>query len=122
LKYIVAHLSGWLRSSVARFQEALKHEPEPGYPWPTELQDDDEINAWMYAADRDRPLADILHESDAVFQQLLDTLRAFPEAALREYVRSRWASDEPLTGAAFFSHFHDEHEAGMRAWLEKQRA
>ena len=28
---------------------------------------------------------------------------------------------EQLSGAFFFGHFHDEHEADMRAWLERVR-
>src|SRR5579885_8682 len=57
IKDIVAHLTGWRRRTVARFQAALRHEPAPPPSWPPQLQTDDEINAWMYAANRDRSLA-----------------------------------------------------------------
>ena len=121
IKDIVAHLTGWRRRTVGRFQAALKHEPEPAPPWPPHLQTDDEINAWIYAANRDRPLADILQESDVVFQQLVDTFSAFPEAELLDPNRFGWMEGEPLSGAAFFAHFHEEHEPDMRAWLDKHR-
>jgi hypothetical protein len=119
IKDIVAHLTGWRIRSVARFRAALHHEPTPPPPWPSHLQTDDEINAWIYAANKDRPLSDVLAESRAVFEQLVETLSAFPEAELLDPKRFDWLEGEPLSGAAFFEHFHEEHEADMRAWLGK---
>jgi hypothetical protein len=121
IKDIVAHLTGWRRRSVGRFQAALRHEPAPPPFWPSHLQTDDEINAWIYAANRDRPLADVLRESRDVFQQLVETLDAFPEADLHDPTRFPWleGGDLSLTGAVFFAHFHEEHESDMRAWLER---
>lgn len=123
IKDIVAHITAWRRRTVSRFQAALRHEPTPAPPWPAELENDDEINAWFHAADRDRSLGDVLTESRAVYQQLYDTLAAFPEAELADPAAFPWLSGEdfPLTGAAFFGHFHDEHEADMRAYLDKIR-
>ena len=121
IKDIVAHITAWRRRTVGRFQAALRHEPTPPTPWPSQLETDDEINAWFHAADRDRPLTDVLSESRAVFQQLHDTLAAFPEAELADPASFPWLGSEdlPLTGAVFFGHFHEEHEADMRAWLAK---
>ena len=120
IKDIVAHLTAWRRRTVGRFQAALRHEPTPPPPWP-QLPTDAEINAWMHASDRDRPLADVLEESRAVFQQLVDTLSAFPEAELLDPTRFEWMGEEPWNGAALFGHFHEEHEADMRAWLDHIR-
>ena len=122
IKDIVAHLTGWRRRTVGRFQAALRHEPESAPQWPPHLHDDDEINAWIYAANRDRPLADVLRDSNDVYQQLVDTLAAFPEADLNEPGRFPWLGDEAWNGPAFFAHFHEEHEADMRAWLAKHQA
>ncbi len=119
IKDIIAHLTGWRSRSVARFQAALRHESSFSPPWPPHLETDDEINAWIYAANKDRPLSDVLAESRAVFQQFFDTLSAFPEAALLDPTRFGWLEGEPLSGAAFFGHFHEEHEPDMRAWLGK---
>jgi hypothetical protein len=123
IKDIVAHLTGWRRRTVERFQAALRHEPSPPTPWPPHLQTDDEINAWIYAANRDRPLADVLRDSREVFEQLVETLDAFPEADLLDPARFPWleGADFPLMGAAFFGHFHEEHEPDMRSWLERIR-
>ena len=119
LKDIVAHLTGWRRRSVARFQAALRHEPQPAPPWPSHLQTDDEINAWIYAANRDKPVADVRRESRETFDQLVETLAAFPEAELRDPANFPWLGGEAWNGAAFFGHFHEEHEADMRAALDK---
>ncbi|MEO7076289.1 MAG: DinB family protein [Ktedonobacterales bacterium] len=135
IKDIVAHLTFWRRRTVGRFQAALRHEPPPPPPWPTRFGTEDEIsardentawdevNAWNYAANRDRPLADVLRESREVFAQLVETLDAFPTSDLLDPTRFPWLEGEPLplTGAAFFDHFHDEHEPDMRAWLERIR-
>ncbi|HUY78877.1 MAG TPA: ClbS/DfsB family four-helix bundle protein [Ktedonobacterales bacterium] len=121
IKDIVAHLTGWRSRSVARFQAALRHEPTPAPAWPAQLQDDDEINAWIYAANRDRSLANVLAESRTVYQQLADALNAFPEAELQDPKRFEWLDGETWNGAAFFGHFHEEHEADMRAWLDRIR-
>ena len=121
IKDIVAHLTGWRSRSVGRFQAVLRHEPLPPTPWPPHLQTDDEINAWIYTSNRDRSLSDVLQESRAVFLQLVDTLDAFPEAELLDSKRFEWMGDEPWNGAAFFGHFHDEHDPDMRAWLERIR-
>ena len=79
IKDIVAHLTTYRHRTVGRFQAALRHEPAPTPPWPPHLQTDDEINEWIYTANRDRPLVDVLGESRDVFQQLMETLVLSPK-------------------------------------------
>jgi hypothetical protein len=117
IKDIVAHLTEWRRRTVKRFQAALNHEPDVTPPWPSELQEDDEINAWIYEANRDRPLADVLSDSREVIQQLVDAIDAFSDDELQDPQRFAWLEGEPLSGKFVFSHFHEEHEPDMRAWL-----
>jgi len=130
IKDVVAHLTFWRRRTVARLQATLRNEPLPQDPWPAEFGTDDDsdarddkINAWNYANTHEQPLADVLRESNEVFDQLAQTVDAFPEADLLNPARFPWiaAEDFPLTGAVFFGHFHEEHEPDMRAWLEKIR-
>jgi hypothetical protein len=122
IKDIVAHLTAWRRRTVGRFQAALHHEPTPPPFWPEHLQTDDEINAWIYVGNHARPLADVLRESRDVFDQLVETLDAFPEAELLDPTYFSWLEGEPLTAAALFGHFHEEHEPDMRAWLDRARS
>ncbi len=119
IKDIVAHLTGWRRRTVRRFQAALNHEPDFPPLWPSELQEDDEINAWIYEANRDRPLADVLSDSREVFQQLVAAINAFSDDELQNPQRFEWLEGEPLNGKFVFSHFHEEHKPDMRAWLDK---
>jgi hypothetical protein len=43
------------------------------------------------------------------------------EEDLQDPHRFAWMEGEPLSGKAFFSHFHEEHEPDMRAWLDRVR-
>ena len=120
VKDIVAHMTGWRKRTVSRLQAALNHQAVPPPPWPANLHSDDdnvdEINEWIYQANKDRSLEDVLQDSRDIFQQLYQTLEAFPEPELQELTRLDWLEGEPLSGALFFGHFHDEHEAALRAW------
>lgn len=119
IKDIVAHLTGWRRRTVARLQTAGRHEPEPAPPWPAHLQTDDEINAWIYEENRDRSLTDVLKDSRRVFDELVESIRALDESDITDPKRFPWMEGNPLSVAAFFSHWHEEHEPDIRAWLER---
>ncbi len=126
IKDIIAHLTFWQRRNAERFRTALQNAPMPPTPWPAHMGTDeeigardestawDEVNAWICAANRDRSVSDVLHDSRDVFQQLVETLDAFPEADVLDPARLPW-----LEG--FFGHFHEEHEPDMRAWLGRIR-
>jgi len=122
MKDIIAHITGWRRRSVSRFQAALQHQPTPTPYWPPHLEDDDEINAWMFESQRDLPISVVLQEDRAVFEQLVETLSAFPEAELLDPQRFPWLEGSQLSGTAFFEHFHEEHEPDIRAWLNRHQA
>ena len=81
IKDIVAHITGWRRRTVLRFRAALDPTVDITPYWPADLDEDnevDEINAWIYKANRDRPLADVLTDSREVFQQLVAAVSALP--------------------------------------------
>jgi hypothetical protein len=81
IKDIVAHLTGWRRRTVLRFRATLDPTVDMTADYPAELDEDDEvdqINAWIYKANRDRPLADVLNDSRQVFQQLVAEVSALP--------------------------------------------
>jgi hypothetical protein len=119
IKDIVAHITGWRHRTVARFQALLRGQPAPPPPWPAHLDTDDEINGWIYEANRDVPLAAVLRDSRDTFEQLVATIAAFPDDTPLDPVRFGWDATQEVSGRAFFSHFHDEHEPDMRARLER---
>ena len=122
IKDIVAHITGWRRRTVLRFRAALDPTVDMTPYWPAELDEDDEvdeINAWIYKANRERPLADVLNDSREVFQQLVTAVDALSDEQLNDPQRFPWLEGERLAGAFIFGHFHEEHEPDMRAWLAR---
>ena len=118
IKDIVAHLTGWRRRTVDRLHAVQRGEAEPPPYWPAHLQTDDEINAWIYEANRGRSVSEVLQESDQVFQQLLAAIEGLPDEVMRDPARHLpWLEGQPFSAGEFFGHFHDEHEPEMRAWL-----
>lgn len=111
IKDIVAHITGWQQRLVDRLQAILHGEPEPPTRWPGHLKTDDAINDWIYQSRKDSSLRAVLDESEQVFQALLAAIRGLSEETLAGLP---W---QPFTAAEIFGHFHEEHEADMRAWL-----
>ncbi len=120
IKDIVAHITSWRRRTVARLQAALRGEPQPATIWPANLTTDDEVNAWFYEQEHGKSVRQALSESRQVFQQMRNAIESFPEAELMDPNRFPWAEGQALTPAALFAHFHEEHEADMRAFLGRQ--
>ena len=126
MKDIVAHLSGWHSTLVGPLQAALHGDPQPPPPWPANLEEDDAINGWIYEHGRERPLSEILAESNQQFEQLFAILHALPDDTPveviqqegREYYLVR-LGEERFAPGEFFYHFHEDHEAEIRAWLAK---
>jgi len=122
IKDVVAHLAAWRRRTVGRLEAVARGDSEPKPPWPADLREDDEINAWFHARDRDRPVRDVLADSRRVFEELVSAVSKLPDDALDDPARLPWMEGAPLTGATLFGHFHDEHEADMRNWLVRQQS
>ncbi|HUS13894.1 MAG TPA: maleylpyruvate isomerase N-terminal domain-containing protein [Chloroflexia bacterium] len=124
-KDVIAHLVAWRRRTVARVEAAAAGRPEPPPPWPPELSDEEMagvelINSWMHAQHRDDPLDAVLSEWDASFDRLRAASVALPDAALLEPDYFPWMEGSPLIeslASGFLGHFHEEHEAALRAWL-----
>jgi hypothetical protein len=122
IKDVVAHLTAWRRRTVGRLEAVANGRPEPTPPWPADLHDDDEINAWFHARDRGKAVGEVLDESRRVFQQLVGATQKLPDDTLSDPARFPWMKGAPLSGAAFFGHFHDEHEADISGYLSRQPA
>ena len=123
IKDIVAHLTGWHRHLIARLKAAQHGEPEPPPPWPAHLEAEDDINAWIYEANRGRSVREVLDETQHVFQQLLAVIEGFPDNIRVEHIEPAfylvWVDGERYLTGEFFNHFHDDHEPDIRAWLAR---
>ncbi len=121
-KDVAAHLNYWRRWSVARMI-AGRDSTDPVLPANVRDETDvDAINADAYAADRDRPLADILAETDAQFLALHDAVAATPEEVLTDPHRFAWMHGSPLGEIVLghsYLHLHEDHEPDIRAWLAR---
>jgi hypothetical protein len=114
---VIAHLTTWWRRDVAGLENVRRGEqPEP-HP---SQQDVQVINDWIYYTNRDRPLAAVLQDAQAVWQHLIELLESFSEAELMARGHFVWLADAalgPSTLDSFLGHFHDEHEESLRTWL-----
>lgn len=117
-KDLASHLTGWRERTIARLEASPGQEPQ--LPWPGELTEDDAINEWLYARDRDRALDDILQEADNSYGRLVSAIRTLAEEDLITPGRFPWLGDEALADADFFGHLHEEHEPDIRRWLAER--
>jgi hypothetical protein len=128
VKDLVAHLSGWNRYLVSRLRAVQSGQLEPTPPWPADLQEEDDINEWIYDSNAGKSLKDVLAEADQTLQELFSTVQAFPEELQIEQLHQRgrvfrfvWLQEHRLVPGEFFDHFHDDHEPNLRAWLAGDR-
>ena len=127
MKDMVAHLNEWNRDLVDRLQAAQRGEPTPPPPWPAEITDQDEINAWIYEHHRERSLQDVLEDTEQVFQRLFDVIKNLPDdVQIETLIYSGrtfylvWIGDERFPAGEFFYHWHDDHEPDIRAWMARE--
>ncbi len=120
MKDIVAHQWGWLPRLITRIKAAQRGEAEPPPPWPAHLQTDDEVNAWIYESNHGRSVQEVLADSHQVFQQLLTVIKGLPDdIRIESEEHLVWLNGQRLAVGEFFDHFHDDHEADVRAWLAR---
>jgi hypothetical protein len=124
IKDIVAHLTSWERGNVTRLQAAQGGEPEPPPLWPAHLQIEDDINAWIYEANRGRLVREVLDETHHVYQQLLAVIEGLPDDVRIERIEPAyylvWVDDTRFIAGEFFHHFREDHEPDIGAWLARE--
>lgn len=115
---LAGHLLGWRNRTISRLEAAGRGEPDPAPPWPAELDDDDEINAWIHEQHAGRSPEQNVADYDASYDRLVAAIEAIPEAKAHDAAAFPWIG-EPLVNVDFSGHLHDEHVASVRAWLDK---
>jgi hypothetical protein len=122
-KDLVAHLTGWRARGLRRLEAAANGQPEPQPAWPANLTNDDEINDWIYAQNKDRLLGEVVSESRESYARLAEIVQMLPDEALTNPEYFPWLEGHALgpaiTTGAYFGHWHDEHEPGIQRWLEE---
>jgi len=122
LKDMIAHLTAWEPRLIAYILAAQHGEADPPSPWPEHLRADDEINAWIYETYCGRTVNEVLDEMERVFQQLLAVIEGLPDEVVIEPERHLvLLGGRRFPAGEFFDHFHNEHEADVRAWLARMK-
>jgi len=125
-KDLLAHLTGWRWTTVARLEAALRREA-PVFPWPAPLDEErdlDAINRWFYETNRARPVAAVLAESRETFDRVERSIVALPEDDLLRPGRFPWLGEwvlGPAVVSGTMLHYREEHEPAIRAWLVRDR-
>jgi hypothetical protein len=117
VKDVIAHITWHEREMLGALQA---HALVGSDLWDLPL---DERNAIIYARNRDRPLAEVLAESRAVYPQLLTAAQALAEADLTDPGRfadmpGDWVPWQ-LLAENTYTHYRD-HMPAIRAWLEQE--
>ena len=117
-KDMVAHLNDWQIWSIARMRAAQIGESRPAPPWPAHFEEDDDVNGWIYEANRKRSVQAVLDITQQNFDDLLDFVDSLDDdAAIEPAWHVIQLGDERFSTSEFFDHFHDDHEADVRRWL-----
>jgi len=102
----IAHLTWWEQ----RVIRMLAGDPDPIAAIPGDAEDEDAINAHVFAQNRDRPLADVRAAFAVSYQQMLHLIATVPDDVFD--ARRDW-----ISGNAD-SHY-DEHMRMLQAWRER---
>lgn len=123
-KDLLAHLNGWRMVSALRLEAGLSDEG-PEFPWPDGLDESDgpdEINAWLYVTNRDKPIETVLAESTDTFDRIERALAELPKEDLFDPDRFPWLHGYTLGPgviSGMYFHYYQDHEPDIRAWLER---
>lgn len=117
---MAAHLAAWRNARIPMVEAIGRGEPVPPYPWPADIdeEDDDAINAWFQERDRDRSLDDVLADYDGTFERLAAAIEALPEQVAHDPNGLPWAEGTPAVDIDWTGHLHEDHLPDVRRWLD----
>ncbi|MGE5333176.1 MAG: ClbS/DfsB family four-helix bundle protein [Nitrososphaerota archaeon] len=105
----LAHLTWWGRRVIT----VLNGGADPLDAMPGGEKSEDEINANVYAANRDRPLADVRADFETTHRDMQTLIASVSDETLAK--REGWISGNS-------DYHYNEHMAMFRAWLAGQQA
>ncbi len=119
-KDLAAHLAAWRNARLPVIEAIGRADPPPPAPWPAEMEDTDEINAWFHERDRTRPLDDVLDDYDRSFERLAAAIEALPESRAHDPNALPWTDGTAAVDVDFTEHLHEEHLPAIRTWLNSR--
>lgn len=132
VKDVIAHICAWQQPYLDEFLAAVQGTPLPPRGWPHPIEDTQTgtpeaeirtqaVNDWIHERNAHRTHHQVLAEASLQWTALEAIVTAMPDRLLDDAgafgrLRGKSLAEEILTGNRF-THFHDEHESGIRAWL-----
>lgn len=121
LKDLIAHLSEWEAKFIEWYQAGKRGEvpetPAPGYTW-REL---DEVNQQIYEKHHQRPVEEILHESQISFQRMMAVVEGISAEQLFEpgyYAWTKKATLAEYVAGCGYEHY-DWAKEHIRKWKKR---
>ena len=123
-KDLIAHLTGWRLLTATRLESGMSGR-EPEIPWPAHLDEGDDldtINDWFFQESREKPVEQVIAESNQTFDRVQQALTTIAEEDLLTPGRFAWlhGTDEALGPAVIGgteNHYRVDHEPELRQWL-----
>lgn len=113
-KDLAGHITDWEN----REMDCLD-DPQAKAPWGEGIEID-EINAWIYRRNADRPLGDVLRDADLVYERLRGIVSGLSEADLNDPERfpdlDGLSLGQALVEGEYFDHITGEHGKEIEAW------
>jgi hypothetical protein len=119
-KDLTSHLAAWRNARIPAYEAVGRGEQPPATPWPPELDDDDEINAWLQQRDRGLTVDEALAAYEGSFERLAAAIEALPEAVAQDPNAFPFLNGTAVVDVDFTEHLHEEHEPSIRAWLAER--
>lgn len=121
-KDLVAHLTGWRKRTVQRIQAGCGGIAPLPASWPPGASAETEagteqINRFIHEQNHDRPLEEVLTESEKTLDNLQEALENLPEDAFADPNCFDWMEGKALGDVDIFGHWHEEHEQDVRQWM-----
>jgi hypothetical protein len=122
IKDLLAHITAWEQRMIQWLKQALRGEVPQHLPTGMTWDDLDRWNEETFLENRDRPLDEVLAESDRSYRQALRAVEMMPEKALFEPGYYVWRGGKPLwemVAANTYWHYQ-EHREAIRSWLHRE--
>ena len=133
---VIAHISAWQQPYLDEFLSVVQGTPLPPSGWPYTFEETETqtgmpeaeartqaVNDWIHERNAHRTQDQVLAEASLQWTMLRAVVTAMPDRLLEQAgvfgrLREKSLAEEILSGNRF-THFHDEHESGIRAWITR---
>ena len=117
MKDLIAHLTFWEQDILTSLgNNALKTTPDGN-------DDTDAVNARVFEANKDRPLADIQADFRRSLEQICDLVGRLSDADLTDTKQLQLGDGTPLwkyIADETFEHYRDDHLPDVRVWARRE--